>query len=202
MVLTATALALVLAVPAQPELETVAERSGWQATATHDEVMTLIGRLASRSSIMHVEALGRTVEGRSIPLVVLANPPIASAEAARESGKVVVFAFGGIHGGEVCGKEALLMLARELGQQPDHPLWNDVILAFAPVLNADGNDRMNPDNRPGQVGPIQGMGERANAQGLDLNRGGPAPKPPPPAATPSPTTSSASATRSPPPTSR
>ncbi|MCA9295962.1 MAG: hypothetical protein KC983_05580, partial [Phycisphaerales bacterium] len=41
---------------------------------------------------------------------------------------------------------------------------------IAPIYNADGNDRMSPDNRPGQVGPAAGMGERPNAQGLDLNR--------------------------------
>ncbi|MHC4447832.1 MAG: M14 family metallopeptidase, partial [Planctomycetota bacterium] len=114
--------------------------------------------------------LGRSVEGRSIPLLVLAQPPIENAEQARASGKAIVFAFGNIHAGEVCGKEALLMFARELALDPDHPLFDDLIIVFAPVYNADGNDGMSPDNRPGQMGPARGMGERPNAQGLDLNR--------------------------------
>ena len=101
--------------------------------------------------------------------MLLANPPITTAAEARESGKVIIFAFANIHAGEVCGKEAFLMLARELAAQPDHPLFNDLIIALAPIYNADGNERFSPDNRPGQVGP-DSMGQRPNAQGLDLNR--------------------------------
>src|SRR5262249_8847715 len=43
-------------------------------------------------------------------------------------------------------------------------------LVFAPIYNADGNERVSKTNRPGQVGPEEGMGIRENAQGLDLNR--------------------------------
>ena len=50
--------------------------------------------------------MGRTWEGKPIPLAVIANPPVETAAEARESGKVIVFAFGNIHAGEVCGKEA------------------------------------------------------------------------------------------------
>ena len=46
----------------------------------------------------------------------------------------------------------------------------DLILAVAPIYNADGNERVSKTNRPGQVGPEEGMGQRANARGLDLNR--------------------------------
>ncbi len=41
---------------------------------------------------------------------------------------------------------------------------------MAPIYNADGNERVNLYNRPRQNGPFGGMGQRANAQGLDLNR--------------------------------
>ena len=46
----------------------------------------------------------------------------------------------------------------------------DLILAVAPIYNTDGNERVSKTNRPGQVGPEEGMGQRANARGLDLNR--------------------------------
>ena len=45
-----------------------------------------------------------------------------------------------------------------------------MILAVAPIYNTDGNERVSKTNRPGQVGPEEGMGQRANARGLDLNR--------------------------------
>jgi len=40
---------------------------------------------------------------------------------------------------------------------------------FAPIYNADGNDRLGPKNRPLQQGPDT-AGQRPNAAGLDLNR--------------------------------
>ena len=156
--------------PADDDLKTVAETSNWQATATHDEVVQLLDRLDRRSPIVRLDSIGTTVEGRSIPLVVLANPPVETAAQARASGKVIVLAIGNIHAGEVCGKEALLILARTLALDPDNPLWDDIIILLVPIYNADGNDRMSPDNRPGQVGPVRGVGQRPNAQGLDLNR--------------------------------
>ena len=155
---------------ADDDLRTVAERSGFEATARYDEVVDLCERLDDRSDLVRLDTIGKTTEGRSIPMLVVADPPVASAEEAKGSGKLVVLAIGAIHGGEVCGKEALLMLVRELTERPDHPLLNDLILCVVPVFNADGNERIAPDNRPGQVGPAQGMGERQNTQGLDLNR--------------------------------
>jgi hypothetical protein len=117
--------------------------------------------------------MGRTVEGRPIPLMVIADPPLSTPAEARASGKLVLFAFGNIHAGEVCGKEAICMLAREIALEPDAPehraLLDRAVLLFAPIYNADGNDRMAPDNRRRQVGP-DAMGQRPNAQGLDLNR--------------------------------
>ncbi|MHC5005345.1 MAG: M14 family metallopeptidase, partial [Planctomycetota bacterium] len=61
-------------------------------------------------------------------------------------------------------------LAREIALADDHPLLERHVLLIAPIYNADGNDRMATGNRPGQVGPEEGMGERANAAGFDLNR--------------------------------
>ncbi|MHC4650003.1 MAG: M14 family metallopeptidase [Planctomycetota bacterium] len=163
------ALCLAAAEPAD-DLLTVAEQSGWHATATYAEVTDLLQRIGRRSTIMRTLELGRTAEDRAIPLVVLADPPIESATQARASGKAIVFAFGNIHAGEVCGKEALLILTRQLALEPVPALFENVVVVLAPIYNADGNERMSPDNRPGQVGPEHGMGERFNAQGIDLNR--------------------------------
>ncbi len=125
-------------------------------------------RLGPRSSSS--AELGKSGEGRSLPLMIVADPPIRTSDEAKASGKLVVFLFGNIHAGEVCGKEALPILVRELTDRPDHPLLKHLILLVAPIFNADGNERVSKDNRPGQVGPVDGMGQRANAGGLDLNR--------------------------------
>jgi len=156
---------------AADDLRTVAERSDYTATASSREVRDLLDRIEAQSEVMRQKVLGKTVAGQPIPLAILADPPIESAEQARASGKAIVFAFGNIHAGEVCGKEALLMIARAIATTPGHPLLDELVILIAPNYNADGNDRFAPveQNRPGQLGP-QRVGTRANLQELDLNR--------------------------------
>jgi len=170
----ASAPAAEVADPAVPGLDpvllTVAEASGYTATATSAQVQELIARIHERSSITRLAEMGKTSEGKPIPLIILANPPITTVKEARETGKVIAFVMANIHAGEVEGKEVCLMLAREIGLNPDHPLLKDCVIVIAPNYNADGNDKMSLDSRPGQVGPDKGQGQRSNAQGLDLNR--------------------------------
>ena len=151
-------------------LKTVAERSDYRATARYDEVAAWCQAFAKTTPLAHLTELGRSSEGRSIPLLIVADPPVKSAAQAARSGKLVCFVIGNIHAGEVCGKEALPMLLREICSSPHPALLKDVILAVAPIYNTDGNERVSKTNRPGQVGPEEGMGQRANARGLDLNR--------------------------------
>lgn len=154
------------------DLLTVAERSDFKATATHGEVVKILSALESSSPLARVISMGSSTEGRDIPVLVMADPPITTAAQAREraaNGALVILAFGNIHAGEVDGKEALPMLARDiLGTRPD--ILKSSILCFAPIYNCDGNERVSPTNRPGQVGPERGMGIRENANGRDLNR--------------------------------
>ncbi len=91
-------------------LQTVAERSGHKATARHGEVVALCQELARRYPAAYYTELGKSAEGRPLPLLVLADPPVRSPEEAARSGKLVVLAIGNIHAGEVCGKEALPIL--------------------------------------------------------------------------------------------
>src|SRR5262249_21820777 len=117
-----------------------------------------------------LSSLGNSHGGKPLLVLLLSDPPVTTAEAAKRSGKLVVLLFGNIHAGEVDAKEAMLMLARELSQPAPHPLLKDLIVAIVPNYNPDGNDQMAKTNRPGQVGPEEGMGRRENGQGLDLNR--------------------------------
>lgn len=150
-------------------LLTRAERTGFAETTRYEEVMELSRRLAGASDEIHLTTFGYTNEGRPLPLLVVGAPD-ASAESVRRTGKTRVYLQGGIHSGEACGKEALLMLLREYARG-GYPAWtDDLVLLVAPLYNADGNERVDLRNRPRQLGPIGGMGQRPNAQGLDLNR--------------------------------
>ncbi|MCB9846595.1 MAG: DPP IV N-terminal domain-containing protein [Phycisphaeraceae bacterium] len=149
--------------------QTVAEASAFERTGTYEQVMGFLRAIEANSDRAVLSSIGRTVEGREIPLMVIADPPVASPEEAARSKKLVILLFGNIHAGEVCGKEALQMLARELTAPGDQPLLKDLIVCLVPIYNADGNERFSPDNRPGQNGPME-MGQRGNAAGFDLNR--------------------------------
>ena len=168
---------LTLAPPMPPtanapsDLLTVAEASDYAKTSSSAQVEELIARIASGSKVMRVGELGRTVEGKSIPLVAISNPPLPDLDFTMLRDKPVCFIMANIHAGEVEGKEACLELIRELALNPDHPLLKNLIFIFVPNYNADGNDKFDSveKNRPGQVGPDR-CGVRPNAQGLDLNR--------------------------------
>jgi dipeptidyl-peptidase 4 len=164
---------LALAAPAaadQPPLQTVAEKSDYKATSRHAEVVAFCEELAKRSPLVRLGQLGVSGEGRKLPLVILADPPVATPEEAAKSGKPVAFVIANIHAGEVDGKEAVLALARDLVTAKDRPLLKELVIVFAPNFNADGNERIDKAHRTEQVGPAEGVGIRENAAGLDLNR--------------------------------
>ncbi len=52
-----------------------------------------------------------------------------------------------IHAGEVEGKEAVLHLARRLTLGDLQPLLRSAVWLFAPIYNADGNEKISLDNR-------------------------------------------------------
>jgi dipeptidyl aminopeptidase/acylaminoacyl peptidase len=149
-------------------LLTVAEKSDYKATSRHAEVIDFCERLARLSPLVRVREFGSSTEGKLLPMMILADPPLSTPEEAAKSGKLVVFAFGNIHAGEVDGKEALLMLARDIATTKNHPLLKHLVLVIVPNFNADGGDRMGK-NRPTQNGPPE-VGIRPNALGFDLNR--------------------------------
>jgi hypothetical protein len=151
-------------------LLTRAERTEFRETSRYDEVLHFVTEVVKGRPDMHLTTMGYTFEGRPIPMVVVGRVPDASPEAIRASGKTRVYLQGGIHAGEIAGKEALLILLRELSQGR-HSHWADsLVLMVAPLYNADGNERVSLLNRARQHGPVGGMGQRANAQELDLNR--------------------------------
>jgi dipeptidyl aminopeptidase/acylaminoacyl peptidase len=155
--------------PAQ-EPRTVAEKTDYRATSRHADVLAFCEELAQKSPVVRLGELGTSGEGRKLPLVILADPPVRTPEEARRSGKFLVYAQANIHAGEVDGKEALLMLARDIALDPKKPLLKELVIVLCPDVNPDGNERIDTAHRRSQNGPADGVGVRENAAGLDLNR--------------------------------
>jgi hypothetical protein len=150
-------------------LKTRPERSAYRETSRYADVVAFMEATAQASPRMHLTTFGYTFEGRPLPLAVVGAPD-ASPEAVRKTGKLRVYIQGNIHGGEVEGKESAQMLLRDLAQGKHSEWLQSMVLLIAPIYNADGNERISLTNRGRQHGPIGGMGQRPNAQDLDLNR--------------------------------
>ncbi len=165
----ASALAL-LPVLAAAQL-TVPERTHGMRTSTHAEVLEFIDSLQHHGAHLVVGTLGESPQGKKIPYVILSRPQVTTPAAAHASGKPVLYIEGNIHAGEVEGKEAVLMLMRDLTVGHLKPLLDSVVILFVPIYNSDGNDNFGPldINRGEQEGPAM-VGVRSNGQGYDLNR--------------------------------
>lgn len=151
-------------------LVTRAERTRWEQTTGYGEVRQLLDRAAALSDRAHVTTFGTSAEGRPLPLIVVGDVEDARPAAVTAADRTRIWIQANIHGGEVAGKEALLMLLRDLVAGSHDDWLSSLTLLIAPLYNADGNERIAPDNRPYQLGPLAGMGTRGNAGGLDLNR--------------------------------
>jgi hypothetical protein len=155
---------------AQPRPQTMAEESQWKATSRYTDVMRFVAELQRLSPYVRVETLCRSAEGRDVPLLVIGKPLPALPSALRNDGRGIIYIQANIHAGEVEGKEASLMLARDILLDEKAPYLDKLVLLIAPIFNADGNERISPENRRHQPGPEQGVGVRYNGQNLDLNR--------------------------------
>ncbi len=149
------------------ELLTVAESSHFKSTGTSAQVEELVRQLDNCAEHLSTVKFGQTFEGLPMTAVVCANPKF---EIGKPDDRGVLLVIGNIHSGECDGKEAILMLLREIALNPQHPWLENLVTVWVPNYNADANDKVDLKNRPGQVGPDNGMGRRETAQNYDLNR--------------------------------
>ena len=157
---------------------TRAEATRYGETSRHADVLRFVAELESRKDPrLARQSFGTSPEGRELPLLVLSARGLRSPVAARAAELPIVLVINGIHAGEVEGKEASLMLVRDLLDGKLGDLLAHVTLLVVPLFNPDGNDRISPENRKldlanfeGQLGPASGVGTRTNASGVNLNR--------------------------------
>jgi hypothetical protein len=157
---------------AQQKLLTAAESSGFQATSRHADIIEFITQLQSHSPLVRVETMATSAEGRPLPLVIIGDPAPSSPADLRYDDRAVVYFQANIHAGEVEGKEAAQMLARDIALGRTANYLDELVILIAPIFNPDGNEKISTRNRGNQVGPEQGVGIRYNGQNLDLNRDG------------------------------
>jgi murein tripeptide amidase MpaA len=157
-----------LAKPDDPWI-TPSEKTGLTETPSYDETIAYLKKLGKASPLLSLQEFGHTAQGRPLYVVIAARDRAFDPEALRKRGRPTLLVQAGIHAGEIDGKDAGLMLLRDVAFRGKASLLDRANLLFVPVFNADGHERSSEWNRPNQRGPVR-QGWRTTAQNLNLNR--------------------------------
>jgi len=146
------------------------EKSQYVSTPRYSETIEFCKKLDKASPLLHFSTFGKSPEGRELPLLIADKNGNFTPEAVRKSGNAVLLIEACIHAGESDGKDAGLMLLRDIAiYKKSLPLLDHVTILFIPIFNTDGHERFGPYNRINQNGPEE-MGWRTTSQNLNLNR--------------------------------
>ena len=146
------------------------EKSGHEKTPDYETTVAYCKRLAAASPWVHYTTFGTSPQGRDLSLVIVDRKGRFGADEVRQSDNVVFLIQAGIHAGEIDGKDAGMMLIRDIAIEKElSSLLDHVTILFMPIFNVDGHERFGPYNRANQNGPAE-MGWRTTAANLNLNR--------------------------------
>ena len=148
---------------------TPAERTALVESPNYDATIAYLEQLCAKSPWLSLVEFGRSAQGRPLYLVIASTEANPTPESLHASGKPVLLAQAGIHPGEIDGKDAGLMLLRDIAFRGKAALLDAAHFLLIPILSTDGHERSSKWSRPNQRGPLE-MGWRTTAQNLNLNR--------------------------------
>lgn len=149
-----------LVAPANDPWITPAERVNFRETPNYQATRHWLQQLVAASPLLKLESFGKSAQGRDL-YYVRASKGVA--------GRPILLVQAGIHAGEIDGKDAGMMLLRDIALRGKSALLDKADLVFVPIFNADGHERSSAFSRPNQRGP-ESQGWRTTAQNLNLNR--------------------------------
>jgi hypothetical protein len=121
----------------------------YEKVTTYEELTNYILLLDKESDLLSTSIIGQSVKRRDLWAMFF-----SSSRFGQDTSKIKVLIFAQQHGNEQSGKEAALLLARELLKQENKYLFDRIDLALVPQVNPDGSE----------------INERRNANDMDLNR--------------------------------
>lgn len=150
--------------------ETVFEKSEFVSTTDYEQTMNYFQNLADYSDFAEFYSFGISPQGRELKYLLVTKEKIIAQSEQMKLSKPVIFIINGIHSGEIEGKDASMILLREiLITKEKEYLLDSLSLIVVPIFNVDGHERKSKYNRINQNGPEE-MGWRTTAQNLNLNR--------------------------------
>ncbi len=139
-------------------------------TPSYQKTIEYCELLAQNSKYINLSSIGYSPQGRKIPILIIDKNGFSSPFLIKATGRAIVFIQACVHAGEPDGKDAGLMLIRDIAINSKYLKWLDNIsIVFMPIFNVDGHERFSPFNRINQNGPKE-MGWRTTSKNYNLNR--------------------------------
>ena len=149
---------------------TLFEKSNQQKSPSYQETISYFKKFEDKTPYVKMFTFGISPQGREIKHLVVAGNEEFTPEKAKKSGKAIVLIQNGVHSGEIEGKDACMLLLRDmLVTKEKFQLLKNLVLLIIPVFNVDGHERLSPFNRPNQNGPLM-VGWRTTSHNLNINR--------------------------------
>jgi hypothetical protein len=154
----------------EAEWKTVFEKSGFISTSDYEQTMSYFQNLADNSEFAEFFSIGSSPQGRELKYLLVTKESKMNVPPVKELLKPTILIINGIHSGEIEGKDASMILMREILITKEKAyLLDSLNIIVVPIFNVDGHERKGKYNRINQNGPEE-MGWRTTAQNLNLNR--------------------------------
>ncbi|MCL1092016.1 M14 family metallopeptidase [Shewanella profunda] len=151
------------------EWATPFEQSNGIESPSYDDTILWLDRLASETTKLQKVSLGKSPQGRDIWMYVASSEGMSESASLKQNTKPTILVQAGIHSGEIDGKDAGMMLLRDIIKGDKDALLDKANLLFVPIFSVDAHERSSEFNRVNQRGPVN-MGWRTTANNLNLNR--------------------------------
>ncbi|GIU14160.1 peptidase M14 [Shewanella sp. c952] len=151
------------------EWATPFELHGLKTSPNYDETFAWLDKLISQTDMLKKVSIGKSPQGRDIWMIVASKEGAEDAPTLLKNNKPSVLVQAGIHSGEIDGKDAGMMLLRDIVIGDKAALLDNANLLFVPIFSVDAHERSTEYNRVNQRGPVN-MGWRTTANNLNLNR--------------------------------
>jgi len=158
-----------LLLDADDEWATPFEQNGLKTSPNYEETFAWLDTLIEQTDKLKKVSLGKSPQGRDIWMIIASSEGADSPQELQKNGKASILVQAGIHSGEIDGKDAGMMLLRDIVIGEKEALLDNANLLFVPIFSVDAHERSTQYNRVNQRGPVN-MGWRTTAKNLNLNR--------------------------------
>lgn len=150
------------------DFETFYEKSNFTNSPSYSETVEYCKKLADASPFIEYQTFGKSAQNKDLPVLIVNKNKNFKADSTDKNLKVFIQA--AIHPGEADGKDAMLVLLRDIFiKKYNFELLDNITIIFVPIFNVDGHERSSLYTRINQNGPTD-QGWRTTAQNYNLNR--------------------------------